>query len=328
MSEVLALAAKSLELLTNRGIIAVSHMTGGEAELREVLDGAKKLCPNADFRYDPTVSGDMSYYDGIIFQGYAEGIPSALLSGGRYDSLMRKFGRSQGAIGFAVYIDMLERAADDESIAAQRDFINIALPKGRLGEQVYGIFEKCGYGCADILSDTRKLFFENADAGVRYLWVKPSDVAIYVERGAADIGVCGSDILAEHSPEVYELHDLGVGVCRLAVAAPKDFIDDHSGVLRVATKFTETAKRYYDAQNREIDIITLNGSIELAPLLGLSDVIVDLVETGNTLRANDLEVKEEICGVSARLIANKAGYKFKHAAIAELAVRISEQTNV
>ena len=294
------------------------------AELREVLTNAKMRCPSADFRLDFSVAGDMRYYDGIIFSGYSEGIPTAILSGGRYDGLMHRLRRDNGAIGFAVYIDLLERANEDTDFAAERGFINVALPKGRLGEQVYAIFEKRGYGCDDILSDTRKLVFENAVAGVRYFWVKPSDVAIYVERGAADIGVCGSDIIAEHSPDVYELHDLGIGVCRLAVAAPKDFADTHSGVLRVATKFTETAKRHYASHNREIDIITLNGSIELAPLLGLSDVIVDIVETGNTLRANGLEVKDDICGISARVIANKSGFKFKRDAIARLMEAIAD----
>ena len=312
------------ELATLHALSVNEATAAAVAELSEVLSNAKKLCPTADFRLDFSVAGDMSYYDGIIFSGYAEGIPAAILAGGRYDSLMRKFGRSQGAIGFAVYIDMLESGDSNNAESIETtEFINVALPKGRLGEKVYGIFEKCGYGCPDILSDTRKLVFENAEAGIRYFWVKPSDVAIYVERGAADIGVCGSDILSEHSPEVYELVDLNVGVCRLAVATPKDFADSRHGILRVATKFTETAKRYYASQNREIDIITLNGSIELAPLLGLSDVIVDIVETGNTLRANGLEVKEDICHISARLIANMAGFKFKYGAIARLAEQVS-----
>ena len=311
------------ELLTLDALSVNDATATAAAELREVLERAKTLCPGADFRLDFSVAGDMSYYDGIIFTGYAEGIPTAILAGGRYDSLMRKLGQNRGAIGFAVYIDLLEHKNEQTEIPATTDFINIALPKGRLGEKVYGIFEKCGYGCDDILSDTRKLVFENAAAGVRYFWVKPSDVAIYVERGAADIGVCGSDILAEHSPEIYELYDLGIGVCKLSVAAPREFEDTHGGVLRVATKFTETAKRYYASQNREIDIITLNGSIELAPLLGLSDVIVDIVETGNTLRANGLEVKEDIGDISARVIANMSGYKFKHDAIAQLVERIS-----
>lgn len=189
--------------------------------------------------------------------------------------------------------------------------VNIALPKGRLGEQVYGLFEKAGFDCPDILSDTRKLFFENKEKGVRFFWVKPSDVAVYVGRGAADLGVAGSDVLLEHQPDVYELLDLRLGVCRMMVAAPKDFRDNDDITLRVATKFPNIASRYYAGKSRDIDIIELHGSIELAPLLGLSDVIVDIVETGNTLKANGLEPKSEVVRISARLIANKANFKFK-----------------
>ena len=191
------------------------------------------------------------------------------------------------------------------------EMVNIALPKGRLGEQVYGLFEKAGFDCPDILSDTRKLFFENKEKGVRFFWVKPSDVAVYVGRGAADLGVAGSDVLLEHQPDVYELLDLRLGVCRMMVAAPKDFRDNDDITLRVATKFPNIASRYYAGKSRDIDIIELHGSIELAPLLGLSDVIVDIVETGNTLKANGLEPKSEVVRISARLIANKANFKFK-----------------
>ena len=192
--------------------------------------------------------------------------------------------------------------------------INVALPKGRLGEKVYKMFEAAGYGCRDIF-EGRKLVFENKDAGVRYFWVKPSDVPIYVERGAADIGVAGKDILLEYGPNVYELRDLGIGRCRMVVAAPKGFSDDSEYPLRVATKFVNIAQEYYSSVGRDIDIIKLNGSIEIAPILGLSDVIVDLVETGTTLRENNLVVYEEIMDISARLIANKSGYNFKSEAI-------------
>ena len=191
------------------------------------------------------------------------------------------------------------------------EIVNIALPKGRLGEQVYALFEKAGLECPDILSDTRKLFFENKEKGIRFFWVKPSDVAVYVGRGAADLGIAGSDVLLEHQPDVYELLDLGLGVCRMMVAAPASFRDNDDMTLRVATKFPNIASRYSAGKSRDIDIIELHGSIELAPLLGLSDVIVDIVETGNTLKANGLEPKAEVVSISARLIANKASFKFK-----------------
>lgn len=204
------------------------------------------------------------------------------------------------------------------------DMINVALPKGRLGEKVYDIFEACGYECPSIKEKNRKLIFENEEKGVRYFWVKPSDVAIYVERGAADIGVAGKDILLEYSPDVYELADLKMGKCRMAVAGKKDFRDDRTRTLKVATKFPNIARGYYNSISREIDIIKLNGSIEIAPILGLSDVIVDIVETGKTLLENDLKPFETIVPISARLISNKVSFKFKNAQITELAKKISE----
>lgn len=192
------------------------------------------------------------------------------------------------------------------------ELLNIALPKGRLGEKVLAIFEEAGFPCPSIHEAGRKLIFENAAAQVRYFWVKPSDVSIYVERGAADIGVAGKDILLEYEPDIYELLDLGIGKCKMAVAAKKEFRDDPGRTLRVATKFSNIASRHYLSKGRDIDIIHLNGSIELAPILGLSDVIVDIVETGTTLRENNLIVLEDVVPISARLIANKASYKFKN----------------
>ena len=203
--------------------------------------------------------------------------------------------------------------------------LNIALPKGRLGEKVYGMLERAGYGCPAIKENGRRLIFESPDGSVRYFWVKPSDVSIYVERGAADIGIAGKDILLEYSPSVYELLDLNIGKCRMAVAAPKGFYDDRTRTLKVATKFPNVAKRYYAALSRDIDIIKLNGSIEIAPLLSLSDVIVDIVETGTTLRENDLEVRETVFPISARLIANKASFKFKNEQIETILKSMNEQ---
>ncbi len=204
------------------------------------------------------------------------------------------------------------------------EFINVALPKGRLGEKVYSMFEQSGYECPSIKETNRKLIFENEDVGVRYFWVKPSDVAIYVERGAADIGVAGKDILLEYSPDVYELLDLKIGKCRMAVAAKKDFRDNTAETLRVATKFSNIAQKFYNEKCRDIDIIHLNGSIEIAPILGLSDVIVDIVETGKTLYENDLEPKETIVDISARLISNKASFKFKGDKISEIAAALGK----
>lgn len=208
------------------------------------------------------------------------------------------------------------------------EFLNVALPKGRLGEKVYDMFEKAGFSCPSIKETNRKLIFENEETKVRYFWVKPSDVAIYVERGAADIGVAGKDILLEYEPDVYELLDLNIGKCRMAVAAKKDFRDNTKKTLKVATKFTNIAKDYYTKIGRDIDIIHLNGSIEIAPILGLSDVIVDIVETGTTLKENNLEVIETIVPISARLISNKSSFKFKGAQIEKLLKELEKQIEV
>ena len=204
--------------------------------------------------------------------------------------------------------------------------LNVALPKGRLGEKVYDLFEKAGYGCPTIKEPGRRLVFENLDKGIRFFWVKPSDVGVYVERGAADVGVVGKDVLSEYGCDVYELLDLGIGKCSMAVAAKADFRDDRSKPLVVATKFERIAQRYYAQQGREIDVVRLNGSIELAPLLGLSDVIVDIVETGATLRANGLVVVERFADISARLIANKSSYKFKTDVIERIGVALQKGT--
>ena len=203
--------------------------------------------------------------------------------------------------------------------------LSVALPKGRLGEKVYDMFEKAGFECQSVKDNSRKLIFENEEKAVRFFWVKPSDVAIYVERGAADVGVAGKDILLEYEPDIYELLDLNIGKCRMAVAGKKGFRDDGKNTLRVATKFTNVAKNYYDLLGRDIDIIHLNGSIELAPILNMSDVIVDIVETGTTLKENNLEVLETIFPISARFIVNKASYKFKSELINRLTTSLKSQ---
>ena len=202
--------------------------------------------------------------------------------------------------------------------------ITVALPKGRLGKTVYSLLAEAGYFCGEFTPDTRKLVVEDRENGVRYLLVKPSDVGIYTEKGAADIGAVGADILIETEPDVYELADLKTGCCRLVVAAPVGFSDDSSNRLRVATKYVNVAKKHYAKTGREIEIIKLGGSIELAAVLGLADVIVDIVETGTTLKENNLEVITEIVPSSARIIANKISYKFKKEQIDEICRKIGE----
>lgn len=287
-------------------------------ESKRCLDELEYICKELkeegfgkNISIDFSILSSAGYYSGVVFKGYISGIGTRVISGGRYDGLMKRMGRQSKAIGFAVYLDLLERLGEETHLCDTDEFLNIALPKGRLGEKVYDMFERAGFECPSIKEPNRKLIFENGEKKIRYFWVKPSDVSIYVERGAADIGVAGKDILLEYEPDVYELLDLDIGKCRMAVAAKRDFCDDASKTLRVATKFSNIAKRYYAGKCRDIDIIHLNGSIEIAPILGLSDVIVDIVETGKTLIENDLEPKETIVPISARLISNKSSYSFK-----------------
>jgi len=291
-----------------------ARMEAAVAELNALAEPLAK--EGGSIRLDLTLAGEMEYYNGLIFQGYLRPLPRPLLKGGRYDLLMQKFTPGADAIGFAVYLDELDRLSAPlppvQQQNADQGMLNVALPKGRLGDKVYDLLARIGYGCPEDYNATRKLVVENPAAGIRYFLVKPSDVAIYVEHGAADVGIVGKDILTEASADVYELLDTGLGKCRMCVAAPADYQDDPSRPVRVATKFVNVAKSYYASMGRDIDIIKLNGSIELAPILGLSDVIVDIVETGTTLRENGLKVVTEFMPVSARFIANKASYQFKH----------------
>ena len=203
--------------------------------------------------------------------------------------------------------------------------LNIALPKGRLADKVCTYLTETGYNVAPVDKNDRRLVFRDDDNGICYFLVKPSDVAIYVERGVADVGVAGKDIILEYQPDVYELLDLKIGKCKLAVAGKKDFRDDLDRPLKVATKFVNVTRSYYAGLNRNIEVIKLNGSIELAPILGMSDVIVDIVETGTTLRENNMCVLNDIVPVSARLIANKSSYKFKSKDIDELVSRLKSK---
>ena len=291
-----------------------ARMEAAVAELNALAEPLAK--EGGSIRLDLTLAGEMEYYNGLIFQGYLRPLPRPLLKGGRYDLLMQKFTPGADAIGFAVYLDELDRLSAPlppvQQQNADQGMLNVALPKGRLGDKVYDLLARIGYGCPEDYNATRKLVVENPAAGIRYFLVKPSDVAIYVEHGAADVGIVGKDILTEASADVYELLDTGLGKCRMCVAAPADYQDDPSRPVRVATKFVNVAKSYYASMGRDIDIIKLNGSIELAPILGLSDVIVDIVETGTTLRENGLKVVTEFMPISARFIANKASYQFKH----------------
>lgn len=208
------------------------------------------------------------------------------------------------------------------------EYLKVALPKGRIGEMAVDALEKSGFGCSCIDKKSRKLIFTDEINKIQYFWVKPSDVATYIEYGSADIGIVGKDILLEGENNVYEVLDLGFGNCKIVVAGPKElkFKEKNITYKRVATKYPQIAREFYrNNRNESIEIIKLNGSIELAPLIGLSEVIVDIVETGSTLEQNGLVIFEEIADVSARLVVNRVSLKMRGNKIQKIITRIKEQ---
>lgn len=311
------------EVLEKAEVLALNAAMG--AALSELRTLCQALSGQTEhLRLELSLVNDMKYYNGIVLQGFLEGLPRAVLKGGRYDPLAAQFRPGTRAIGYALYLDALNDLDRINGDGKKKAMLNVALPKGRLGDKVYNMLAGIGYGCPENYNETRKLVVENQEAGIRYFLVKPSDVTIYVEHGAADIGIVGKDILVESGADVYELLDTGLGKCNMCVAGKEDFIDDPGSTLRVATKFVNIAKKYYASKGRNIDIIKLNGSIELAPLLGLSDVIVDIVETGKTLKENNLRVMEKFMPISARFIANRASYQMKGKEIEKLLKKLRE----
>ncbi len=292
-------------------------------QLEEIYAGLEKMDAAQNVEVDLAMVNDIDYYNGIIFKGYLKDLPESVLAGGQYDRAMALFGKKVGALGFALYLNEIARLGQKKE-EPEDDMLTIALPKGRLGDQVYDILSKGGYDCPEYDDKNRKLVVESCEKKVRYLLVKPSDVAVYVQHHVADVGIVGKDIILETDPAVYELKDLDIGKCKMAVAAPKGYVEDRDKTLRIATKYVNVAKEFYGDRNRDIEIIKLNGSIELGPILGLSDVIVDIVETGNTLRENNLEVIENIKPISARFIANKSSYKFKTKTICSMVAGLGE----
>lgn len=202
--------------------------------------------------------------------------------------------------------------------------VTIALAKGRLADESIALFKKCGIECAEDLSKTRKLIIYDKTNEFKFFLVKPADVPTYVDHGVADMGIVGKDTLMEAELPLYEMADLKFGKCRLVVAGYPDKKDNSltSSILRVATKYPGIAKKHYAAKGESIECIKLNGSVELGPILGLSDVILDIVESGRTLKENGLVIMEEVCDVTARLAVNRASLKIKSKKIAPLIEKI------
>lgn len=266
---------------------------------------------------------DYEYYTGIIFAGYTFGHGEPIVKGGRYDKLLSHFGKDAPAIGFAFVVDqLLEATKANAKKTEQGKYITFALGKGRLAKKTLKIFEQIGITCEEIYDpDTRKLIFVNEDLKLRFFLAKGPDVPTYVEHGAADIGIVGKDTILEEGRNVYEVLDLGFGNCRMCICGPESAKEllQHQEQIRVATKYPQIAKEYfYNEKHQTVEIIKLNGSIELAPIVGLSDVICDIVETGATLRENGLVVLEEVCNLSARMIVNQVSMKMQNERITKL----------
>ncbi len=283
---------------------------------------------NTDFRdninLDFYITGNINYYNGIVFNGFVNEISKEILSGGQYDNLLLKIGKKSNAIGFAVYIAEL----DNKPLPISNDnHIRIALPKGRIGDKLISILDKMGYEFSGSFNSERKLIKSDLNNSIDLFWVKPSDVSIYVEHGIADIGIVGKDTILEQNPDVYELSDLNIGNCRMVVAGINKEQVKYGIKLKVATKYPNIAEKYFNKKGVDIELINLNGSIEIAPLLGLSDVIVDIVETGTTLKENNLIIINTITNLSARLISNKTSYSFKKKTIDEISLKMRALLN-
>ena len=254
------------------------------------------------------------YYTGVIFHGYAEGSGLTILSGGRYDNLLGEFGMSAPAIGFGVEVSAVCEAMR-ETINVERP-LRIALTKGRLEKSSLRLFKTMGLDVTELENKGRRLILP-VDKYEAVLSKAP-DVITYVEHGVCDIGIVGKDTIVEHGSSFYEVVDLGIGKCRFALACPKG-VDFFSGYKRktVASKYPKVAKEFFESKGMDVEIIKIEGSVELAPLLGLADGIVDIVETGSTLKENGLEIVEEIIPISARVIVNMASMKLRKAEIEE-----------
>jgi ATP phosphoribosyltransferase regulatory subunit len=276
------------------------------------------------------------YYSSLIFRGYISSAGEPVLSGGRYDELFKDFGESLPATGFGINVDQLasrllkenepgaDQGAPDES--RKQNSIRIALTKGRLEKSIVDLFDEMGYDTINLKDKGRKLLLSIPDRNMEVVLAKAADVITYVEHGVCDVGVVGKDTIVESGGTFYEVLDLGFGKCKFALAVPKGS-DFYSGyrTKRIATKYPKVASSYFESKGMDVEVIKIEGSVELAPLLSLADGIVDIVETGTTLKENGLEVIEEIRNVSARLIVNVASMKLKKAEIDGLISDIQEK---
>ena len=282
--------------------------------LRDLYDALVQAGCGQYIRFDLGLVHQIDYYTGVVFRGYAKGVGAPVLSGGRYDDLLGAFGRPAPASGFAVYVDLLTR---NTPVQLSDTKLRLALTKGRLQDKTIKLLEGAGLDCAPVKDPGRRLIHPLGNYPLEMVLAKAPDVITYVEHGVCDLGVVGKDTILERGESpFYEVLDLGFGRCRFALAVKEgaDFYGTYE-TRRIATKYPNVARKFFEDKGMDVEIIKIEGSVELAPILGLADAIVDIVETGATLRENGLVAIEDVADVSARLIVNTAAMKLKKAEI-------------
>lgn len=300
----------------------VEHMTGNMrvlaavAYLRRVYTALEQAGFGESVIIDLGLVHEMDYYTGIMFRGYLGGAGAAILAGGRYNALCAKFGRDLPAAGFGIDVERIAETGSEADNRQVRDTIRIALTKGRLEKKTLARMKAAGYDINELESPSRKLIFRLPDTNIEVVLAKAADVITYVEHGVCDLGVVGKDTIMEKGGSFYEMVDLGFGKCRFALATKKGkTVYGNYRTPVIATKYPEVTRAFFSRKNMDIETIKIEGSVELAPLLELADAIVDIVETGSTLKENGLEVIEDVAPISARVIVNLASAKMNKTAI-------------
>ena len=295
------------------------RVLGAIAYLRRLYAALDEAGFGGSVMIDLGLVHEMDYYTGIMFRGYCGGAGAAILAGGRYNALCAKFGKDMPAGGFGIDVESVaESLAGNvpETASARRDSVRIALTKGRLEKKTLALLKASGYDISELEAGSRKLIFTLPGTAIEIVLAKAADVITYVEHGVCDMGVVGKDTIMEKGGSFYEMVDLGFGKCRFALATKKgkQVYGDYKAPV-IATKYPNVTKAFFHKKNMDVETIKIEGSVELAPLLELADAIVDIVETGSTLRENGLEVIEDVAPISARVIVNLASAKMKKAAI-------------
>ncbi|GAB6091139.1 ATP phosphoribosyltransferase [Spirochaeta dissipatitropha] len=293
-------------------------------EIQKLARAVRSKEPGIQVRIDFSEVGAREYYSGMAFQIYCAGASRAVVSGGRYDSLLQEFGCAAPSVGFSILQSVIEPLANTTA-AIQPQPISLALPKGRLTEQVQ---EHLSLSGIEINFDKRKLLAQDSQNKIKVMLVKNSDLTTYVHHGIAGIGVCGDDVIIESGHKLIKLHTFSFGATKMCLAAHEDTPEPQGEPICIATSYVEFVRQYFSEKGQEIKIIRLNGSVELAPILGLAPYIVDLVETGSTLKANNLKVVQELAPIRVHLVANPSYYKVHYREIESLiqSIRTGEQS--